>query len=456
MLNSATTDEQGTLADVNEDGNLDLISTSSGGAAAVNVSLGNGDGTFGTSTAYTTSLTGSGPLAVNDFNGDGNLDLLVMRAGNLTNAAAEASIRLGNGDGTFAAATTWSTRASNTNYNNREISVGDLDNDGDLDFVYTGSQLMTGTVYYEVQLNNGNGTFAAGTTIQTEASFGAGSSITLGDVNNDGNLDVGYGSSENDLVYVKLGNGNGTFGTAASYSAGTNPGEGVQFADLNRDGYLDLIVANDDNNVVVKPGNGDGTFGTGRAYSVKINDLKTGDMNGDGFSDVYGGANGHIYVLFGNGDGSLGEAIDTSGAGAATNNIDAGDINGDGALDIMMVGDDTVYTFLANTQSVTTMGYLNILTADDALIEIDNLVEVAERVQKELGSIGSSQSRLGSVIRVLQERRDQGLAAESRITDIDYAEETAEIVKLQILQDASSALFAQANVIPQVALALLK
>ncbi len=454
-LSGGSLDQQAVFADVNEDGKLDLVSTSATDAK-INVQLGNGDGTFGTLTSFATGLTGSGPLSVADFNGDGNLDVLVMRGGNITNSSLEASIRLGNGDGTFAAQDTFSTRGGAANYDNREIATGDLDNDGDLDFIYTGMTALTGLVYFDVQLNNGNGTFTTGTGLAGGLTFDS-SSVTLGDVNNDGILDAAYAYGDtDDVVAIKLGNGDGTFGSVTTYAGGSNPGEGVRLADLNRDGFLDMINANDDGNALVRLGNGDGTFGSSTAYAFNVDELRIGDINGDGYTDLVGGKDGSLLVRLGNGDGTFGAQTTSTGAGAATDQLEMADINNDGAVEAVMVGNNNLYLFSPSTNQVTTMGYINILTAADAAAQLSTLDTVSTRVQRELGQIGAGQSRLETTIRVLHGRHEQGSAAESRVTDIDYAEEVAQMIKFQVLQDAGTALYAQANVIPEVALQLLR
>lgn len=72
------------------------------------------------------------------------------------------------------------------------------------------------------------------------------------------------------------------------------------------------------------------------------------------------------------------------------------------------------------------------------------------------GSLGASESRLESAINYLQVAQENFLAAESRIRDADVAQETAELVRLQILQQAGVAVLAQANQQPQLVIELLQ
>ena len=91
-----------------------------------------------------------------------------------------------------------------------------------------------------VLLGNGDGTFGAAT------NFAAGrrpASVAIGDLNGDGKLDLAVANSDSNNVSVLLGNGNGTFGAATNFAAGSEP-RSVAIGDLNGDGKLDLAVAN--------------------------------------------------------------------------------------------------------------------------------------------------------------------------------------------------------------------
>lgn len=72
------------------------------------------------------------------------------------------------------------------------------------------------------------------------------------------------------------------------------------------------------------------------------------------------------------------------------------------------------------------------------------------------GTLGAAQSRLGYAINNLTVARENFVAAESRIRDADVAAEVAEMVRLQVVQQAATAVLAQANQQPQVLLRLLE
>jgi len=88
-----------------------------------------------------------------------------------------------------------------------------------------------------------------------------------------------------------------------------------------------------------------------------------------------------------------------------------------------------------------------------AITAIDNAIDI---VSASRGDFGALQNRLQSTINNLSVSIENLSASESRIRDADIASETAELTRNSILQQASVAILAQANVQPQVALALLQ
>ena len=162
------------LADMDNDGDLDLL-TSNLGSSSVTVRLNSGLGSFGTGPSL---AVGFAPvdLAVADFDGNGSPDVLTANASNL-------SIAL-NGSGVFGSATNLALPAGSSPTG---LSVGDVDADGNLDFVValgTGGQVIT-------FLNNGSAGFAAqaGPLVLGPAGRAA-VGATLGDVDGDGDLDL--------------------------------------------------------------------------------------------------------------------------------------------------------------------------------------------------------------------------------------------------------------------------
>lgn len=98
----------------------------------------------------------------------------------------------------------------------------------------------------------------------------------------------------------------------------------------------------------------------------------------------------------------------------------------------------------------------NIGTASGATSAIDAIDDALDAVNTLRAQIGGSQSRFESVVSQLQIARENQEASRSRIVDADFAEETARLTRAQILQQAGTAMLAQANALPNNVLSLLR
>ncbi|MBZ8140175.1 flagellin FliC [Rubrivivax gelatinosus] len=95
-------------------------------------------------------------------------------------------------------------------------------------------------------------------------------------------------------------------------------------------------------------------------------------------------------------------------------------------------------------------------TVTDIGLVIDGIDDAINRVNSERATLGASQSRFDAVISNLMVSSENQSAARSRIMDADFAAETANLSRAQILQQAGNAMVAQANQLPQQVLRLLQ
>ncbi|MCB0324923.1 MAG: flagellin FliC [Bdellovibrionales bacterium] len=104
----------------------------------------------------------------------------------------------------------------------------------------------------------------------------------------------------------------------------------------------------------------------------------------------------------------------------------------------------------------------SITGANEALSQVaarsalDAVQTAIDSLTRNRGTLGAAESRLNITIQNLQVARENFSAAESRIRDVDVAAEAAELTRLNILQQAATAVLAQANQQPQLALSLLQ
>jgi len=317
-------------ADLRGNTHLDLVALDPH-TQALDVYLGNGDGTFHAPVAVPVSIPGAtGAVTSGDVNHDGKPDLVVASNAN----EGGIYVLIGNGNGAFQSPVFY---AQGSSPGAMAVAIGQLikGDDGD---VVMGTQ--NGAYVY---INNGDGTF------QTPVLYGPSwiDSIVITDVNGDKNNDLVVSSYSSAAVWVMLGNGKGAFNAGSSFATDGYPNN-VVVADFNGDKKLDFAVSNNDAQwVTVGLGNGDGTFRSSESYgytwSAATNAIATADLNGDGNLDIVQGGGGTgvgITVMLGSSHGVFGAPDSIAvGCGVANhsgvNYIALGDVNGDGKVDVV-------------------------------------------------------------------------------------------------------------------------
>ncbi len=117
----------------------------------------------------------------------------------------------------------------------------------------------------------------------------------------------------------------------------------------------------------------------------------------------------------------------------------------------------TTTNMSADTEFVSAADNLTIQeSAGVASAAIAQLDATLTKINSERSTLGAAQSRFEGIVAVLQVARENQTAAASRIMDADYASETASLTRSQILQQAGTAMLAQANALPNNVLSLLR
>jgi hypothetical protein len=319
------------LADLNGDGILDLI-TSVFGTDSVNVQLGIGDGTFGVATT-TLIVSGFGPSEVHavSLRGSGTLDLIIGSYN--TNQIA---VLLGNSNGTFQAPAFYTVgTATNTP---TSLTTGDFNHDGSLDVAVAN----TGDNAVSILLGNGSGSLTpSGTPINVGQTPEA---IRASDFNGDGYSDLAVANYHDGTVSVLVNNQNGTFSVSP-----ITVGSGPQALAITGTGASQLLaVANfGSNNVSVLKNNGSGTFAAQTTVSVGNgpDDVRIIDINADSIPDfiVSNYTDGTVNVATGSAGGTY-TVLGPFTIGTKPYSAAAGDLDGSGTGDVVVAN-----TFSNNT-----------------------------------------------------------------------------------------------------------
>jgi hypothetical protein len=303
-------------------------------------------------------------VTVGDLNNDGWLDFVVADddSGNIV-------VFLGFGNGTFSSETTYSIGDPTC------IVVADLNKDGHLDIIV--SDFWSSTIV--MFLGFGNGTFSGQTTYPVGI-FSGPMAIAIGDFNNDRWLDIVVANYLSNNIGILLGYDNGTFASVITYPTGSNSlPRSVAVGDFNNDNRLDIVVANEATgnvgNVGVFVGYGNGTFPIMITYSTGNRSdpisVIVGDFNNDGRLDIAVANSGtdNIGLIFGNGDGTFSnQTTYPTGSGSRPYSIAIGDFNNDNQLDIAIAnqGSNGFGVFLGRGNG-TFFNQLNYFIGDGSL-----------------------------------------------------------------------------------------
>ena len=352
------------IADLNGDSKPD-VATANRLSGDVSVFLQEGYGVFPARNDYVTAAEPSS-LAVGDLNGDLKPDLVTSSDGD----EGRVSVLTNLGGGAFGAKRDYAIGMSPAS-----VAIGDLAGNEAPDVAIAVRDLeVSGAGAVAVLKNDGDGAFTGAPLLYQLAADPA--SVSIGDLDGDGQADLATANSYAGTVSVLLNSGTG-FRARADYATG-DWAPSVTIGDLNADGRPDLVAGHFDKKVTVFLNAGGGRFGEAREHATGRNPtaVAIGDLNGDGAPDLatanYQSNTVSVLANWGEGDGSFVARRDFR-TGDDPQAIAIGDLNGDSKPDLATVGDlvDGVFV-LANTSGLCTVPKVRLKTVKAAKRAISN------------------------------------------------------------------------------------
>ncbi len=299
----------------------------------------------------------------------------------------------------------------NTTGNNGEIVAGDGNN----------TIIINGSNNSDIELGDGNNTI---TTVGNNNIFAIGNGDNIITSNGDGNiLHMGDGnntitSTGDDNIFA-TGNGDNTI-TGYGNNNGFVTGDGADYIKVI--GNSNTIATQGGSDTVLVDGNG--------------NDI---DLGADNDSATILGDSNAI-------DGDEGYDIITNG-GTNTTITNCNELWKEADPFVFQVGTEanSNSTIEVSTGFVIPIIDLNVLNADSARASLEDIDKVIETLNKKLGEIGVSKNRLDSAYSANEVAQINITAAHSTIVDADIAQESMELLKAQILQNAAASLLMTAR-----------
>jgi flagellin len=282
-------------------------------------------------------------------------------------------------------------------------------------------------------------------------------------------VSVGANATGNDTFTLTMG---GAFDLSAPAAGSLTEGDSFILDGVTYEFTTDATVTSGNVAVTVADGNtttqvatalttaiqGQYTLGNTSVSAASAAAVVTVTNNKLGASGTLAGYN-EAGVVGGGGAGAIVQSAETAGTNAAdgTGITTRGAITLSSAANFTLGGSDLAFGGLATAApALTRLDTVNISTvqgANSAIAVLDGALSQVTSIRADLGAV---QNRFSSTVANLTTTAENLSAARSRILDADFAAETASLTRAQILQQAGTAILAQANAIPQNVLSLLR
>jgi hypothetical protein len=329
-------------ADLDRDGMNDIV-TANYTDSSISILMNKGEGLFEESVRFEVVFYypyGPTSVAAADLDGDSAIDLAVgcLRSGGVY-------VLRNTGDGTFE-----NYGLCFADHQVKDIIVADLDSDDDYDLVTVGGSGYNVSIFQ----NDGTGNFVKTARYSID---GALNSLCAGDFDNDDDVDLATADYYGDKVAVIFNDGFSVFADPVYFQTGQYP-YSMFAADFDGDSAIDLATANhQSDDISILANAGDGTFGVAQSYPIGTIPFSIygADFDGDGDCDLVT-ANWYadnIAVLLNDATGSFGSPV-TYRMDNTPSSVFAADLDGDGDNDIMATN-----TYYPNPPYATFSIYFN-------------------------------------------------------------------------------------------------
>lgn len=317
--------------------------------------------------------------------------------------------------------------------NNAYTSTGTMEN------AVLGNGATNNTAAQNITVSGNSGS----ATVVVSAAQSANSIATA--VNNNSNTTGVTATASTTATISNLsGNGQVDFSLTGSNANAVNITASVTTGDLTE-------LMNAINNVSAQTGITASAGNNGNA-SLVLTSTAGYDINLDNYTNT-AAANATVQVAGGGG------AAVTLTSGTANNGATVGGsvvFSSTNTFTLTTTAANTVLAAASETSALSSVSSIDLSTGQGATNAIAVIDAALTQIDDSRANLGAIENRLGFTISNLGDISNNEAAAESRIRDADFAQETANLTRAQILQQAGTSILSQANSVPQMALKLLQ